>query len=62
MICGHTRQLSGMPLDLGSAICIDTGVYDSEGWLTCLHAESGRYWQANQRGQTRWSHLDIDVK
>jgi serine/threonine protein phosphatase 1 len=53
MVCGHTRQTTGVPLDLGSTVCIDTGVYDSEGWLTCLHVETGHYWQANQRGQTR---------
>jgi calcineurin-like phosphoesterase family protein len=60
IVCGHTRQLSGVPLDLGSTICIDTGVYDNDGWLTCLHVETGRYWQANQRGQTRWSYLELD--
>ena len=58
MICGHTRQMSGLPLDLGSAICIDTGVYESDGWLTCLHVETGKYWQANQRGETRWNYLE----
>jgi serine/threonine protein phosphatase 1 len=52
VVCGHTRQ-AGPPLDLGSTVCIDTGAYDRDGWLTCLHAEAGRYWQANQRGQTR---------
>jgi serine/threonine protein phosphatase 1 len=57
LICGHTRQQSGMPLDLGTTICIDTSVYDSNGWLTCLHVESGRYWQANERGQTRTAWL-----
>jgi serine/threonine protein phosphatase 1 len=52
MICGHTRQKSGVPLDLGSSICIDTSVYEG-GWLTCLDVLSGRLWQANQQGQTR---------
>jgi serine/threonine protein phosphatase 1 len=60
VVCGHTRQATGVPLDLGSTICIDTGVYDSEGWLTCLHVEKGRYWQANQRGQTRTGYLELD--
>jgi serine/threonine protein phosphatase 1 len=58
MVCGHTRQRGGKPLDLGATVCIDTGVYDSEGWLTCLHVETGRYWQANQRGQTRTGWLE----
>ena len=27
-ICGHTRQTSGLPLELGpAAVCIDTGIY-----------------------------------
>jgi serine/threonine protein phosphatase 1 len=58
MVCGHTKQHSGLPLDLGSAICIDTGAYDERGWLTCLDVSNGRYWQANQRGQTREGRLD----
>ncbi len=57
LVCGHTRQRNGVPLDMGTTICIDTSVYDSEGWLTCLHVESGNYWQANQRGQTRTGKL-----
>jgi serine/threonine protein phosphatase 1 len=57
LICGHTRQLSGVPLDMGTTICIDTSIYDSHGWLTCLHVETGFYWQANQRGETRTGQL-----
>jgi len=53
MICGHTRQMNGLPRNLGSTICIDTGAYDQEGWLTCLDVDAGRYWQANQRGEVR---------
>jgi serine/threonine protein phosphatase 1 len=56
MVCGHTAQRSGRPLDLGHAICIDTGVC-SGGWLTCLDVASGRYWQANERGETRQGRL-----
>jgi Calcineurin-like phosphoesterase len=52
MICGHTEQQSGLPLNLGSAVCIDTWVY-GDGWLTCLDVHSGEYWQANELGQTR---------
>ena len=57
MVCGHTRQKNGRPLDLGTAICIDTGVYDPDGWLTCLEVGTGRYWQANQRGEVREGRL-----
>jgi serine/threonine protein phosphatase 1 len=52
MVCGHARLESGVPLDLGSAICIDTGAY-AGGWLTCLDVEAGAVWQANERGETR---------
>jgi serine/threonine protein phosphatase 1 len=51
MICGHTPQKNGKPLNIGHAVCIDTWVYGA-GWLTCLDVKSGIYWQANQRGQT----------
>ncbi|MHB1424458.1 MAG: metallophosphoesterase family protein [Gemmataceae bacterium] len=56
MICGHTRQKSGVPLDLGTSICIDTNIYDG-GWLTCLDVQSSRLWQANEQGQTRTGWL-----
>ncbi len=57
MVCGHTKQHRGIPLDLGTTICIDTGAYDPAGWLTCLDVMSGRYWQANQVGQGRTGRL-----
>lgn len=52
MICGHTPQTSGLPLDLGHAVCIDTWAY-GDGWLTCLEPATGDYWQANQQGELR---------
>ena len=56
MICGHTRQTSGVPLDLGHAVCIDTWACGG-GWLTCLEIHSGTYWQANQQGDMRRGSL-----
>jgi len=56
MVCGHTAQKSGEPLNLGHAVCIDTWVYGL-GWLTCLEVESGKIWQANQKGQLREANL-----
>jgi serine/threonine protein phosphatase 1 len=53
MVCGHTAQKSGLPLDLGHAVCIDTRVYGDGGWLTCLDVATGRFWQANESGETR---------
>jgi serine/threonine protein phosphatase 1 len=58
MICGHTRQKSGRPRNWGAAVCIDTGVYDTDGWLTCLDITTGRYWQADQNGRRREGTLD----
>ena len=52
MVCGHTAQRSGRPRSVGHAVCIDTWVY-GRGWLTCLDVNSGRYWQANERGESR---------
>ena len=52
MICGHTQQREGLPLVLERAICIDTWAYGG-GWLTCMDAGSGEYWQANELGETR---------
>jgi serine/threonine protein phosphatase 1 len=57
MVCGHTPQASGLPLDNGNAICIDTFVY-GDGWLTCLDVGSGAVWQANESGETRSFSLD----
>ena len=52
MVCGHTPQESGRPLDVGHAVCIDTGA-GRGGWLTCLDVARGYCWQADERGETR---------
>ncbi|MGK7927452.1 MAG: metallophosphoesterase family protein [Spirulina sp.] len=57
MVCGHTPQISGKPINFGRTICIDTWVY-GEGWLTGLDVKSGRIWQSNQKGQTRSAWID----
>jgi serine/threonine protein phosphatase 1 len=58
MICGHTRQPTGLPWNMGTTICIDTGAYDRLGWLTCLDVQTGHVWQANQLGKVRVFHID----
>jgi serine/threonine protein phosphatase 1 len=58
MVCGHTKQLSGVPLHFGHTICIDTGAYEPSGWLTCLDVRSERVWQANQKGESRDGWLE----
>ena len=57
MICGHTSQNTGLPLNLGFAVCIDTAACKGR-WLTCLEVETGYYWQANEYGQTREAFLE----
>jgi serine/threonine protein phosphatase 1 len=52
LICGHSSQKNGVPLDLGHAICIDTFAYGG-GWLSCLEPQHLHLWQANQKGETR---------
>lgn len=52
IICGHTPQRSGQINDVGFAACIDTGAAVG-GWLTCLDVDSGKYWQSNEKAETR---------
>jgi len=56
VVCGHTRQPSGVPASVGHAICLDTGA-ERGGWLTVLDVATGRYWQANQEGDARQGEL-----
>ncbi|MEM9538378.1 MAG: metallophosphoesterase family protein [Cyanobacteria bacterium P01_E01_bin.42] len=57
MICGHTKQPSGKPINFGHGICIDTWAYGA-GWLTGFDVNSGRIWQTTQRGDTRLGWID----
>ena len=61
VICGHTSQKSGKVLDLGDTICIDTYAYGG-GFLTCLDAATGRYWQTDMMGRKRdgWVEYEDD--
>lgn len=61
VICGHSSQRSGLPKVIPGAVCIDTCAY-SGGWLTCLDALSGRYWQVDALGRTREGRIDYDDK
>jgi len=56
MVCGHTSQKCGLPLDVGHAVCIDTFAHGG-GWLTCLDTASRTYWQANQKAEWREGSL-----
>jgi serine/threonine protein phosphatase 1 len=58
LICGHTAQRSGLPLDLGHTICIDTYAMGG-GWLTCFEPSTRYCWQANERGEFREGELGL---
>lgn len=59
VICGHSSQKSGDPKVVPGAVCIDTFVHGG-GWLTCLDAVSGRYWQADNTGRRREGTVNYD--
>lgn len=56
IVCGHTPQKNGRPLNKGFAICLDTNTCGG-GPLTCLDAASGRVWQAEANGRVQKSHI-----
>lgn len=57
LICGHTAQKNGVPLDLGHAICLDTSAHGG-GWLSGFDCDSREIFQANQNGEVRSLWLD----
>ena len=59
VICGHTSQKSGDPKVVPGAVCIDTFAHGG-GWLTCLEAETGKYWQVNLLGKRRDGIVDYE--
>ncbi len=52
LVVGHTSQKSGLPLDFGHTICIDTFAYGGQ-WLSCLDVATGQIVQASETGDTR---------
>ena len=52
IVCGHTPQKSGRPLNRRFAICLDTNAAQG-GPLTCLELNSGRVWQADANRRPR---------
>jgi serine/threonine protein phosphatase 1 len=56
LVCGHTPQKSGRPMNRRFAICIDTYAVGG-GVLTCLETGRGRIWQAARDGRVTRSHL-----
>jgi serine/threonine protein phosphatase 1 len=60
VICGHTSQKSGNVKVVPGAVCIDTCTY-ATGWLTCLDAGTGRFWQADIMGRKRDGIVEYGV-
>jgi serine/threonine protein phosphatase 1 len=56
VVCGHTPQASGRPLNKGFAICLDTNACGG-GPLTCMDILSGRLWQADANGRVHRAHI-----
>lgn len=48
VICGHTQQRSGLPINLGHTVCVDT-----KGWLTALNVNTNTFVQAGNGGEWR---------
>ena len=57
VICGHTSQKNGLPLDLEFAVCVDTWCH-GDGWLSALCTQTGEVFQSNKNRQTRKISLD----
>lgn len=57
VICGHTTQYAGDIGNFEHTVLLDTYAYGGE-WLTCLNADSGEFWQANEQGDVRTGTLD----
>ena len=62
MVCGHTVMGEGLPVDVGSAWCLDTGAYHDFGWLSMVDIETREVWQANERGEARMVELHKWIK
>ena len=60
VVCGHTSQKSGEVKVIPGAVCIDTYAHGG-GWLTCLDANTGRYWQVNPLGRRREGYVDYQL-
>jgi serine/threonine protein phosphatase 1 len=56
-VVGHTPQPDGHVVNLGHVVAIDTYCYGDQ-WLTALDVESGKIWQANNRGELRTTTLE----
>ncbi|MFN0052129.1 MAG: metallophosphoesterase [Planctomycetales bacterium] len=56
VICGHTPQITGIPLQIPGWVGIDTYACGT-GWLTALDVDTNEYFQARQSGEKRTGKL-----
>jgi len=56
IVCGHTPQKSGRPMNKGFAICLDTGAGFKRP-LTGMDVTSGKIWQAHHAGNVTRAHI-----
>lgn len=59
VICGHTPTKDKEPEIKDFGICLDTHVFNSQGYLTCLQIDTGEYWQTSERGKGRVGKIDM---
>lgn len=52
IVCGHTPQISGLPLQLQGMTLLDTYCFGG-GWLSALDVNSRHLWQSNLQGEHR---------
>lgn len=60
VICGHTSRKNGEIANFGHTVCIDTYAYGGQ-WLTGLNVLTGKYFQANQKGEIREGKIETVV-
>ena len=60
IICGHTPTDNKEPEVKPFAICLDTHVFNRNGYLTCLELETGDYWQTSESGKGRQGSIDME--
>ena len=56
VICGHTAHKNGNIGVYDFGYCIDTDACRGQ-WLTCLEPETGEFWQANEKEESRTGRL-----
>lgn len=56
IVCGHTWQENGLPVDVGFAVCLDTLTIGA-GWLSALDVATNQVFQSSEQEQARHFQL-----